>query len=549
MEVNVNLAQAPDLSHVQQQLRESQQPLTSVQLRCARRGQAQTQAHDPASLSTIVDKRAFSELLDALSSRLRWKHCKIVNVHFAACPSSKALKNFASAIAHNSSVQSLSLRGARLGDEAFATLHQGIMQNKSIEFLDLTHCSLSDASARSLASVVEARATQVAVAEWQTHLRTYTASKSPEAQSFFEPSGEHLQLRELHLDFNHISDVGATAIANKLANDAGMISLSLRGNNLGSVSRENFQTQLRMHPSMKSVDLRGNTNASLGVLIAHKEYANQTSVTVTEVMRSLDVPLEEVVGEALRSPYITAAANNMVGSPSNVHAPSIRGPGERKRLEQQQTKGSLSEPVAKLQHGDASNVHAPVTSVRNRTATTSSKMHPSTTAIKRERLDWCKGNAATNRKSLASNHKKVSARQKSTSQELHQGMEHNVDEEVHYVPYRTCEADIVPDGNSDRVQKQRSSNTRDKRKRRRRRVRASRRQNETKSAPQDLPTQSNHQRGTTKGGTKATKEARSSASTQRGKHDQEGEILASILRAALYKLVQKQARPRSSRYK
>lgn len=178
----------------------------------------------------------------------------------------------ATAVARLESLERLSMRGTRIGDESLARLLP-LLSNGTFRQLDLKGNEIGDSGASQLAE-------QLAT---QTSLRVLDLQCNRLKCQGAIAIGAALQiacgLRSLNLRFNEIGDAGAAALGRALKSNSSITELHLGGNLIGSDGATQLASSLGQNHTLLSLDLRSNSIEDAGaVAVAHMCKRNRSLV-------------------------------------------------------------------------------------------------------------------------------------------------------------------------------------------------------------------------------------------------------------------------------
>lgn len=162
-------------------------------------------------------------------------------------------KIFAECIRSTQSLIYLSLPGNLIDDDLISILIKGLMLNKTISQIDLSHNKISNSGARKLAKYLLA-------SKILTHLNLSDNSIHYEGSRYIAQALKvNKSLKHLNLKLNRIDDKGGAKLCTDLQNNHSQLeSLSLSSNSLGHMFCESLSEFLKLNRTIKKLDISCN---------------------------------------------------------------------------------------------------------------------------------------------------------------------------------------------------------------------------------------------------------------------------------------------------
>ena len=205
------------------------------------------------------------------------------------------------ALAVNSSLNNLDLRGNRIGSSGAASLSQALAVNSSLTNLDLSKNSFGNSAAASLAQALAVNSSLAnlnlsenrfgnsgAACLAQALAVNSSLTKLDLSENRFGNSGAaslaqalavNSSLTKLDLSENRFGNSGAASLAQALAANSSLTNLNLRGNSIGDSGAASLSQALSVNSSLTNLVLRGHSIGHSGAASLSKALAVNSSLT------------------------------------------------------------------------------------------------------------------------------------------------------------------------------------------------------------------------------------------------------------------------------
>ena len=205
------------------------------------------------------------------------------------------------ALAVNSSLNNLDLRGNRIGSSGAASLSQALAVNSSLTNLDLSKNSFGNSAAASLAQALAVNSSLAnlnlsenrfgnsgAACLAQALAVNSSLTKLDLSENRFGNSGAaslaqalavNSSLTKLDLSENRFGNSGAASLAQALAVNSSLTNLNLRGNSIGDSGAASLSQALSVNSSLTNLVLRGHSIGHSGAASLSKALAVNSSLT------------------------------------------------------------------------------------------------------------------------------------------------------------------------------------------------------------------------------------------------------------------------------
>lgn len=205
---------------------------------------------------------------------------ELVDLEFGWVLPPGLLRQLADALPPLRRLKRLAFSGSHLGDGGFEVLCPRLVENASIEDLELSSCSLTDVSALRVSAMILSHARRYEFTAWAGLLRAYpNASLTPNAarrQYHSELCGIAADvdrsaggLLQLDLSHNGLTDAAVSALTESLRVDKRLMFVNLRCNRLTQACEAGLASVMQELKALLCVDLRRNPDPECGLLRLH----------------------------------------------------------------------------------------------------------------------------------------------------------------------------------------------------------------------------------------------------------------------------------------
>ena len=202
-------------------------------------------------------------------------------------------KIFAECLRSTQSLIYLSLPGNLIDDDLISILIKGLMLNKTISQIDLSHNKISNSGARKLAKYLLA-------SKILTHLNLSDNSIHYEGSRYIAQALKvNKSLKHLNLKLNRIDDKGGAKLCNDLQNNHSQLeSLSLSSNSLGHMFCESLSEFLKLNKTIKRLDISCNFIEDSNASTLKDSLESNTNIIEVDVRNNqLSLPVEREINE------------------------------------------------------------------------------------------------------------------------------------------------------------------------------------------------------------------------------------------------------------
>ena len=177
------------------------------------------------------------------------------------------------ALAVNSSLTYLDLRGNRIGSSGAASLSQALAVNSSLTNLDLSKNRFGNSGAASLAQALAVNSSLTKLDLSENRFGNSGAGSLAQALTV------NSSLTKLDLSENRFGNSGAASLAQALAVNSSLTNLNLRGNSIGGSGAASLSQALSVNSSLTNLDLRRNSISHSGAASLSQALAVNSSLT------------------------------------------------------------------------------------------------------------------------------------------------------------------------------------------------------------------------------------------------------------------------------
>ena len=177
------------------------------------------------------------------------------------------------ALAVNSSLTNLDLRGNRIGSSGAASLSQALVVNSSLTNLDLSKNSFGNSGASSLAQALAVNSSLTNLDLSKTRFGNSGAACLAQALAV------NSSLTKLDLSENRFGNSGAASLAQALAVNSSLINLDLSENRFGNSGAASLAQALAVNSSLTNLNLRGNSIGDSGAASLSQALSVNSSLT------------------------------------------------------------------------------------------------------------------------------------------------------------------------------------------------------------------------------------------------------------------------------
>lgn len=202
-------------------------------------------------------------------------------------------------------IRHLSLPENQITDDMTKGLLLGLVRNRTVEVLDLSHNKIECDGAKALATLLMKQGKEGQQGNKITELNlTDNLIRVPGAKALGKALMLNNVLRSLSLRLNRLTDDGGQAVVDGLKENKSLTMLNLSNNELGAESAQSFSDALKKNATLQHVVLTGNNfSEDAGKLLLEAvRSSHNTSLTVMDCRMSGVAQHEiEVIGEILKS--------------------------------------------------------------------------------------------------------------------------------------------------------------------------------------------------------------------------------------------------------
>ena len=202
-------------------------------------------------------------------------------------------KIFSECLRSTQSLIFLSMPGNLIDDDLISILIKGLMLNKTISQLDLSHNKISNSGARKLAKYLLA-------SKILTHLNLNDNSIHYEGSRYMAQALKvNKSLKHLNLKLNRIDDKGGAKLCTDLLNnDSQLESFSMSSNSLGHMFCESLAEFLKLNRTISRLDISCNFIDDSNASTLKDSLESNTNIIEVDVRNNqLSEPIEREINE------------------------------------------------------------------------------------------------------------------------------------------------------------------------------------------------------------------------------------------------------------